>query len=171
MVDSHAFHLTVDAIGSLERDTIHEIGSHASPSTYGSRIALTFFKPNVIDNFNADSINAPCRVECFFIFLTLCTFRSFIDYILSRRIHREKFLLLLLRTRISRASTRQNDTIGSGSIRTKTNDVFIVFLENWVLRRERWNHFRFTQWERGRCNSLRNATYAVAIKAFRQVRR
>lgn len=128
MVDSHAFHLTVNAIGSLGRDAIHEIGSHASPSTYRSRIALTFFKPNVIDNFNADSINTSCRIECFFFFLT--SVRSFIDCILSRRIHRRKFLLLLLRTRISHASTRQNDTIGSGSIRTKTNDVFIVFLEN-----------------------------------------
>jgi len=34
MVDSRAFHLTVDAIGSLERDAIHENGSHAFPSTY-----------------------------------------------------------------------------------------------------------------------------------------
>lgn len=35
------------------------------------------------------------------------------------------------------SNTCQNDTIGSGSIRTKTNDVFIVFLENWVVRREK----------------------------------
>lgn len=72
MVDSHAFHLTVDAIGSLGRDAIHEIGSHASPSTYRSRIALTFFKPSVIDNFNAVSINAPRRssVSFFFFYIT-----------------------------------------------------------------------------------------------------
>lgn len=52
-----------------------------------------------------------------------------------------------LRIYIYHTSTRQNDTIGSGSIKefAETNDVFIVFPENWVLRGEKRCHFRFTQ--------------------------
>ncbi|KAL0125995.1 hypothetical protein PUN28_004812 [Cardiocondyla obscurior] len=65
-------------------------GSQSIPR---SRIALTFFKSNVVDNFNADSINAPISNRVFLFlfvtfFLTLCTLRSFIDCYLLPCIHR-----------------------------------------------------------------------------------
>jgi hypothetical protein len=83
MVDSRTFRLTVDAIGSLQRDVIHEIGSSrcilAAPLRLrvGSRVA--FFKPCLIDNLSTDLINrrvaldrtSPPRAPSFSLFFLI----------------------------------------------------------------------------------------------------
>lgn len=128
MVDSDAFHLTVDAIGSLERDAIHEIGSHASPSTYRSRIALTFFKPTVIGNFNTECNKCPVSIECFFFLTPDHTPLFYRLFFIATYLSVEIFTFTSLDSYITRLRARLIRL--AADIKTKTNDVFIVFLEN-----------------------------------------
>lgn len=127
MVDSHAFHLMVDTIGSLEHDAIHEIGSRASSFIYRPHVALTFFKPSIIDNFSTD-LNRRIDHESFYniyvFFLYLYRLRFFLSlsppplsfYFSYRNIFINTIFTIIICCASTIYYTRQNDTIGRRSI-------------------------------------------------------